>query len=79
MTPVSLAAFLHEFRVGFPVAVDRPGGDGPIPATMAAYGMRGTPTLILIDRLGRLRKHKFGREDDMQAGADIATLLAEPA
>ncbi len=36
MTPISLAAFIHEYRLTFPIAVDRPGGKGPIPATMAA-------------------------------------------
>lgn len=77
MQPVSLKAFIHEFRLTFPIGVDRPGKDGPIPHTMAAYGMQGTPTLVLIDRTGRLRKHSFGVEDDMRVGADIATLLAE--
>lgn len=77
MTPVALKAFIHEYRLTFPIAVDRPGDDGPIPRTMAAYGMRGTPTLVLIDRQGRLRKHSFGAEDDMIVGADIAFLLAE--
>lgn len=45
MTPVALKAFLHEYRVTFPVAVD----DGGIPMTMAAYGLRGTPSTILRD------------------------------
>ena len=45
---------------------------------MAAYGMQGTPTLVLIDRQGRLRKQSFGAEDDMRVGSDIAFLLAEP-
>ena len=44
---------------------------------MTAYAMQGTPTLILIDRRGRLRKHAFGTEDDMRVRADIAFLLAE--
>ena len=77
MTPVALAAFLHEYRLTFPVGVDRPAANGPIPQTMAAYGIQGTPTLILIDRWGRLRKQTFGTEDDMRVGADIAFLLAE--
>lgn len=77
MTPVSLAAFLHEYRVRFPVAVDRPGDDGPIPRTMAAYGMRGTPSLVLIDRAGQLRRHAFGAEDDLKIGAEIGWLMAE--
>lgn len=77
MTPVSLAAFIHEYRLGFPIAVDRPGTGGPIPATMAAYGMRGTPSLVLIDRAGVIRHHGFGAEDDLRIGAEIALLMAE--
>ncbi|MFN0027125.1 MAG: redoxin domain-containing protein [Acidimicrobiales bacterium] len=78
MTPVSLAAYLHEFRITMPVAVDRP-GDGPIPHTMAAYELRGTPTLILIDRNGRVRHHHFGTVDELTVGASIARLLDEGA
>jgi hypothetical protein len=48
-----------------------------MPRTMAAYGMRGTPTLALIDREGQLRKQSLGVEDDLRVGADIATLLCE--
>jgi AhpC/TSA family len=77
MTPVSLAAFLHEYRVRFPVGVDAPSAAGPIPRTMAAYGMQGTPSLLLIDRQGHLRWHGFGAEDDLAVGAMIGTLLAE--
>ncbi len=77
MTPVSLAAFIHEYRLGFPIAVDRPGENEPIPRTMAAYGMRGTPSLVLIDRTGMLRRHAFGAEDDLKIGAEIALLMAE--
>lgn len=76
MTPVSLEAFIHEYRLRFPVGVDRPGESGPIPATMAAYGMRGTPSLVLIDRTGVVRRHSFGAEDDLKVGAEIALLMA---
>ena len=77
MTPVALAAFIHEYRLRFPIAVDRPGRDGPIPCTMAAYGLRGTPSLVLIDRVGRVRRHAFGAEEDIRVGAEIALLIAE--
>ncbi len=77
MTPQALDVFIREYRLTFPIGVDRPGPAGPIPQTMAAYAMQGTPTLILIDRRGRLRKQAFGTEDDMRVGADIAFLLAE--
>lgn len=78
MTPVSLAAFLHEYRIAFPVAVDRPGEDGPLPRTMQALGLQGTPTLLIFDRQGQLRAHHFGQVHDLIIGAEIATLLAEP-
>ena len=76
MTPVSLKAFIHEYRLTFPVGFDEP-GKGDLPVTMARYGMRGTPSLILIDRLGNLRAHHFGQVPELRLGAEIATLLAE--
>ena len=77
MTPVSLQAFLHEYRITFPVGVDAPSADArqSIPITMQAYGMQGTPSLMLIDRNGDLRRHAFGAEDDLVLGAAIASLV----
>lgn len=77
MTATALRAFLHEYRVDFPVAIDAPGVPGPLPRTMAALGLRGTPTLLLYDRTGTLRAHHFGQIHDMVVGAEIAALLAE--
>lgn len=76
-TREALAAFLHEYRIGFPVGIDAQANDGDLPQTMRAYEMQGTPTTLLIDRQGRLRLHKFGHLDDLRLGAFIATLLAE--
>ncbi len=74
----SLRAFVHEFRIGYPVGVDMPGADGqPIPRTMQAYGMQGTPTTVLIDGAGRLRMQAFGQVDDLVLGAEIGALLSE--
>jgi thiol-disulfide isomerase/thioredoxin len=78
MTPVALEAFVHEFRLPFPIGVDRPRVDDRIPETMLAYRMRGTPTSLLIDKQGRLRAQHFGVESDLALGARIAGLLAEP-
>lgn len=76
MTPVALKAFLHEYRIAFPVGVDQPSDeDGGIPRTMRLYGFRGTPSLVLIDREGRLRHQGFGAEDDLRIGALIGRLL----
>ena len=77
MTPVSLAAFIHEYRLTFPIGVDTPVEGTPIPATMGRYGMRGTPTTIIIARDGAIRYHGFGQEDDMALGAMIASALAD--
>lgn len=78
-TPTALAAFLHEYRIGFPVAVDAPGETGGLPRTVVAYGMQGTPTLVLIDRQGRRRAQHFGSVPDLRLGAEIMALIAEAA
>ena len=75
MTPVSLEAFLHEYKITFPVAVDRASADGPIPQTMAAYGFRGTPSTVIVDREGRIARHSFGAEDDLALGLILGNLL----
>ncbi|MCB1845448.1 MAG: TlpA family protein disulfide reductase, partial [Halioglobus sp.] len=80
MTTAALRAFLHEYRVRCPVGVDTAAKDGgPIPETMAAYGMQGTPTFLLIDRSGHLRRQIFGHIPDLQLGAEIMQLLLEPS
>jgi peroxiredoxin len=76
MTPVSLKAFIHEYQLRFPVGVDE-AGPGALPRTMEAYGLRGTPSLLIIDQQGMLRANHFGHVEDIQIGAEIATLLAE--
>lgn len=73
----ALAAFLHENRIAFPVAIDRPLDGNPLPATMSAYAMKGTPTLILVDREGYLRKQMFGTVEDMVLAAEIMALVIE--
>ena len=78
MRPVSLAAYIHENRLRFPIGVDRADDLHDLPLTMRAYGMQGTPTLLLIDRQGRLRQHSFGHVPDLVLGAAIGTLLGEP-
>ncbi len=76
-TREALTAFLHEYRISFPVGIDAPSdGAGP-PKTMTRYAMQGTPTMLLIDREGHLRKQKFGGEEDLILGAEIMSLLRE--
>ena len=77
MRPVSLEAFLHEYRLGFPVGIDRHEGDDPTPVTMRRYGLRGTPSLLLVDRRGRLRANLFGHVDELALCASVARLIDE--
>lgn len=77
MTSVALAAFLHEYRIDFPVAVDAHDGDDPRPATFRAWQLAGTPSLLVLDAEGRLRLRAFGQVDDLRLGALLGGLLAE--
>lgn len=78
MTRVSLEAFVYEYRLHFPIGIDMPAPQGDIPLTMQAYGLRGTPSLVLIDRDGHIRLHEFGHVPDLALGAVIAQLVAQP-
>jgi len=77
MGPEALRVFLHEYRIPFPVGVDRADPGGPVPMTMQDYGLRGTPSVVVFDRDGRVRLNHFGQIDDLQLGAVIGQLLAE--
>ena len=72
-----LKAFIQEYRLKFPIALDEPNPASPIPHTMERYKMRGTPSLVLIDRNGYVRKHAFGALDDLRIGAEIGALIQE--
>ena len=77
MNPGALRAFLHEYRIRFPVGIDQASDKGPVPLTMATYGIEGTPTFVLIDKGGHIRLQHLGHVDDLRAGALIGQLLAE--
>lgn len=79
MGPEALAVYLHENRIHYPVGVDAHAEGDPIPLTMRRYALQGTPSLMLIDRAGKLRLKHFGLIDDLGLGAQIGSLLAEPA
>lgn len=77
MTVPALKTFVSEYGYNFPIAVDKPADVGPTPITMSNYAMRGTPTVILIDKAGSLRFQRFGQLTDMQIGSYIGRLLTE--
>jgi thiol-disulfide isomerase/thioredoxin len=74
----ALEVFVYEYRLRFPIGIDK--YDGPaqgVPLTMRAYQMQGTPSLVLIDKIGRIRLHKFGHVSDLTVGFSIGALLSE--
>lgn len=78
MGPDALAAFVSEYKITFPVAIDRPVEGRSIPSTMARYQLRGTPASLLLDRHGRLRHSVLGSLDDLVLGMRLGELVSEP-
>lgn len=77
MTVNALRAFVSEFKISFPIAVDKSTTDSHIPQTMQNWQLQGTPSLILFDRNGRLRLNHFGRMADIQVGSLITELVVD--
>lgn len=77
MTPVVLEAFLHENKISHPIGVDAQQAGSAIPLTMLRYGLRGTPSLVVIDRVGKVRLNEFGKVDDLLLGSVLGKLISE--
>jgi thiol-disulfide isomerase/thioredoxin len=77
MTIDALKVFVKEYRITFPIGIDTPSDSGFIPKTMASYQMQGTPTLVVLDKLNRVRLNHFGRISDLQVGSLIGSLLVK--
>ena len=77
----ALEVFIHEYKLHFPIGIDKPsdkpGDQHGIPLTMRTYHLQGTPSIILIDKNGRLRLQKFGDASDLMLGFTMGALLAE--
>lgn len=78
MTPVALRAFVHEYKLQFPIAIDRPAEDSAIPVTMRRWALNGTPSMLVFDRSGERALGLFGHMDDLRLGALIGRLIARP-
>lgn len=76
MTPAALKVFMHEYKIPFPVGIDTAQVDHPIPLTMQAYELRGTPSMVIIDRSGKVRLNHLGQIDDLHVGAILGQLIA---
>jgi len=72
----TLEAFITAQKLSFPIALDKSNGKD-LPKTMEAYEIQGTPTVLVFDRQGRLRRHYLGAVDDLRLGAEVMALAIE--
>ena len=77
MNDEALQVFINEYRLDFPIGADQANDFDGIPKTMSAFALRGTPSLVLLDRRGRIRFSHLGQADDMTVGAVVGRLLSE--
>lgn len=75
-TPGAVEALIKEQDLTFPIAIDKLNVK-KLPRTFAAYELQGTPTVLLFDRQGRLRRHYLGQVDDIRLGAEIMAFSLE--
>lgn len=75
-TKADLEGFVAEHKLGFPVALDTVNGKD-LPKTMEAYEIQGTPSILIFDRQGRLRRHYLGQVDDIRLAAEVMALTIE--
>lgn len=60
MQPHALEVFISEWKLPFPVAIDKKLPNEWMPETMKAYHLQGTPSLIVIDHKGEVQINHFG-------------------
>lgn len=66
--PEAVPAFSRRFGLDYPVVYD----DGSV---SAQYGIRGLPTLLLVDRTGTIRAQRVGAESEAALAREIERLL----
>ncbi|WP_207383749.1 TlpA family protein disulfide reductase [Ruegeria denitrificans] len=44
---------------------------------MSRFGMRGTPSLVLLDQAGQIVAHHLGQVSELQLGSEIGSLLTQ--
>lgn len=77
MTLDALQVFIAEYGLNFAIAMDQPSATDAQPITMTKLKLQGTPSIVLIDKQGRIRLNHFGHLHDLQLGSIIGRLLAE--
>ncbi len=67
ISPAVLKAFMHEYRLKFPIALDQPSTGSSIAHTMERYKMRGTPSAALINNRRRVPAETSAVDGDARA------------
>ncbi len=75
MTPECLDVFIKEWKLPFPIGIDKRINGNMIPETMKEYHLQGTPSLIIIDHLGEIQLKHFGYLDQEHVEIFINQLL----
>ena len=75
MKPDALEVFIKEWRLPFPIAIDRRLENEWMPETMKSYQLQGTPSLIIIDHLGQVQLQHFGHIEQDKVEVFINKLI----
>jgi hypothetical protein len=75
MQPHALDVFISEWRLPFPIAIDKKLEGEWMPETMKSFHLQGTPSLIIIDHLGQLKLCHFGHLNQENLEKFITDLL----
>ena len=76
--PSRLRGFVGDNDMRHPVGIDAyADAHDEIPITMRRYRTRGTPHVVILDKLGRVRFSRFGSFEVSEAEALIEALLLE--
>ena len=76
MQPHALKAFIHEYRLSFPIGIAAYEESSLMPKTMQDWQMRGTPSTFVFSTDGNLCLHQSGHIDDLPLGVFVGQLLA---
>ncbi len=71
MQPHALEAFIHEYRLTFPIGIDAYRENDTMPTTMRDWHMQGTPSTFVFNPAGELCLQQFGHLDDLAFGLFI--------
>lgn len=74
--PIDVEKLIGELHLRIPVAIDKPNVK-KLPRTFASYELSGTPSVLLFDRQGRLRRLYLGQVDDVRLGAELMAYSLE--